>query len=150
VIFIYRAGLLPPSVAPAAVAAMLISSLYTFSRTDMKTIDNFFVGFPALWNVIAFYLFILQPGRITAAVTVGVFSTLTFAPIHFVHPVRAHRYQPWLTILAALWGASSLALLSTNWGPYWMRAWSALSLASAGALLAIGALRTTRGPAKVA
>jgi phosphatidylcholine synthase len=145
-ILIYRADLLPTSIAPFAVAAILISSLYTFARTDMKTEDNFFRGFPALWDVIAFYLFILQPGHIASAIVVGAFCVLTFAPILFVHPIRVRSYQPLLAFVTALWGASSLALLSPDWSPFWMRNWSALSLLSVGVLLAIGALRTLRGP----
>ncbi|MBI3675349.1 MAG: phosphatidylcholine/phosphatidylserine synthase [Proteobacteria bacterium] len=145
-ILIYRAGLLPSAYAPIAVAAILLSSLYTFARTDMKTADNFFRGFPALWNVIAFYLFILRPGQMAGVIVVGVFSALTFAPITFVHPLRVRRYQPWLAALAALWGAVNLALLSPNWSAPWMYTLLALSLTGAGALLAIGVLRTLRGP----
>jgi phosphatidylcholine synthase len=112
----------------------------------MKTADNFFLGFPALWNIIAFYLFMLHPGELAGAIAVGVFLALTFAPIHFVHPLRVHGYQPWLAGLTALWGASSLALLLPDGSPRWRHASLALSLAGAGALLAIGALRTLRGP----
>src|ERR1700716_1543518 len=72
-ILIYHAGLLPSTYAPVAVAAILLSSLYTFARTDMKTPDNFFRGFPALWNVIAFYLFMLQPGQTAGVIVVGLF-----------------------------------------------------------------------------
>jgi phosphatidylcholine synthase len=84
---IYRAGLLPTSYAAVAVGAILVSSLYTFARTDMKTADNFFLGFPALWNIIAFYLFVLQAGALVGVSTVGLFVLLTFAPIHFAHPL---------------------------------------------------------------
>ncbi|HEY0299934.1 MAG TPA: CDP-alcohol phosphatidyltransferase family protein, partial [Rhizomicrobium sp.] len=116
-ILIYRAGLLPPSLESVAVAAILLSSLYTFVRTDMKTEDNFFRGFPALWNVIAFYLVMLRPGQMAAALIVAVFAVLTFAPVHFVHPVRVRRYQPWLGALTVLWGMGSFALLSPDWSP---------------------------------
>jgi phosphatidylcholine synthase len=146
VILIYRTGLLPAPYAPVAVAAILVSSLYTFARTDMKTADNFFLGFPALWNIVAFYLFMLQPGEWTAAIVVGVFLLLTFVPVHFVHPVRVRSYQPWLLGLTMLWGASSFALLSPDWSVQWREAWLALSLCGSGALLVIGALRTLTGP----
>lgn len=148
VILIYRAGLLPASYSPLAAAAILVASLYTFARTDMKTNDNFFLGFPALWNVVAFYLFVLQPGGLIGAIFIAVFLLLTFAPIHVVHPIRVLDYQPWLAGLAALWGMSSLALLSPDWSPPWRHAWLALSLIGAGGLLAIGGLRTLRGPSK--
>lgn len=146
VILIYRSGLLPASYAPVAIAAILISSLYTFARTDMKTGDNFFLGFPALWNVIAFYLFILQPGELASVILVAVFVPLTFAPVHFVHPVRVRSYQPWLAGLAALWAMSSLALLlMPDQDQPWRNTCLALSLLGVGGLLAIGAVRTLRG-----
>ena len=143
---IYRAGPLPTSYAGVAVGAILVSSLYTFARTDMKTADNFFLGFPALWNIIAFYLFELQAGVLVVAVTISVFVLLTFVPVHFVHPVRIRSYQPWTAILTGLWATSSLALLSSDLSLMWRHRLIALSLVSAGALLAIGALRTLRGP----
>jgi phosphatidylcholine synthase len=146
-ILIYRAGLLPQSFAAVGVAAILLSSLYTFARKDMKTADHFFRGFPALWNVIAFYLFVLHPGESAGAIVVAVFSVLTFAPVHFVHPIRVRAYQPWLAILTALWGMGSLALLLPDWSARWMQTWLVLSLAGAAALLAIGLIRTLRGPA---
>ena len=147
-ILIYDAGLLPPAFALAGTAAILLSSLYTFARTDMKTADNFFRGFPALWNVVAFYLVMLRPGQIAAAIIVAVFAALTFAPIHFVHPVRVRLFQPWLAVLTVVWGVGSFALLAPGWSPSGMRAWLALSVAGAVALLAVGAVRTLRGPAK--
>ena len=144
---IYRAGLLPAPYAPIAAAAILLSSLYTFARTDMKTPVHFFRGFPALWNLVAFYLFMLQPGQAAGVIVVAVFAALTFAPIHFVHPVRVRRYQPWLGALTALWGLASLALLWPSWSAPWARVLLYLSLTGAGALLAIGFLRTARGAA---
>jgi phosphatidylcholine synthase len=145
---IYRSDLLPASYSAVAVGAILVSSLYTFARTDMKTGDNFFLGFPALWNIVAFYLFMLQSGRLVGAVTVGVFVLLTFVPIHFAHPLRVRSYQPWIAVLTGLWGISSLALMSPDLGLTSKRALLALSLASAGAIVVIGVVRTLRGPPK--
>ena len=144
-IMIYRAGLIAPPYDAVAVAAILLSSLYTFARTDMKTADNFFRGFPALWNAVAFYLFLLHPGSVASVIVVALFCALTFAPICFVHPVRVRAYQPWLGVLTVIWGIASMALLWPDWGADWMRAWLALSLAGAAGLLAVGALRTLRG-----
>jgi len=144
-ILIDRAGLIAPPFDTIAVAAILLSSLYTFARTDMKTEDNFFRGFPALWNVVAFYLVLLRPGATASMAIVAVFAVLTFAPIHFVHPMRVRGYRPWLGIATALWGIGSVALLLQDWGVGWTRLWLTLSLAGGGALLTFGALRTLRG-----
>ena len=146
-ILIYRAGLISPAFAPAAIMAMLLSSLYAFVRADMKTADNFFRGFPALWNVIAFYLFMLAAGGTVGVIVVAIFSALTFAPITFVHPFRVRGYQPWLSAATVLWSIGSLALFWPRWDAAWRYAWLGMSLAGAGVLLIIGILRAVRGPA---
>ena len=145
-LLIYRAGLVPEQYASLAVGAILVSSLYVFARKDMKTEDNYFRGFPALWNVIAFYLFMLRPGANAGAAIVAAFVLLTFAPIHFVHPIRVKRFQPWLRGMTIVWGLFSLALLVPDWIAVTREILLALSLAGAGALLAVGLLRTLRGP----
>ena len=54
-------GLLPrPLALPAGVVIVVTGALY-FADRDMKTADNYFRGFPALWNAVAFYLFVLRP-----------------------------------------------------------------------------------------
>jgi len=143
-VLIYRDGLLPAGWGGVGVAAILLSSLYTFARTDMKTPDNFFRGFPAVWNVIAFYLFLWRPDPMVGAGVVALFTVLTFAPIHFIHPVRVQSYRPWLSILMPVWGVTSLALL---WpGVPFAGVLMDVSLGCALALFGIGLLRTLRGP----
>ena len=146
-VLIYRAGLLPQAWAVAGVAAILLSSLYTFARTDMKTDDNFFRGFPAVWNVVAFYLFLLKLPPMAALGIVALFGALTFAPIHFIHPLRVRAYGPLVGGITLAWAAASGALLWTGWSDGAVRVWMALSLAGAAALLAAGLWRTARGPA---
>jgi phosphatidylcholine synthase len=92
-------GLLPTSVAtPLGLIIVVTGSLY-FADRLMKTSDYYFRGFPALWNVAAFYLFLIKPTPWLGALAVAALAVLTFAPIHVVHPVRiAHRRA--LTIAA--------------------------------------------------
>ena len=110
-LFLWRAELIPLPLAPWLAGAILISSLYVFARTDMKTDGGYFRGFPALWNLVAFYLFVLQVRPATGAIVVVILVAATFAPIHFVHPFRVREYGKWLPALTAGW-ASDLALLS--------------------------------------
>ncbi len=144
-IFICRAGLVPEALALPLASAILLSSVYVFVRRDMKTPDNYFRGFPALWNVVALYLFVAQPGAAAGALVVAILAILSFAPIRFVHPFRVRDFQPWLRIIAILWAISALALLWPGWGPDTARLWLWLSYASAAVLLAMGLLRTLRG-----
>src|SRR5579864_7543216 len=54
-------GLLPQHVAvPLGVLIVVTGALY-FADRLMKTSDYYFRGFPALWNIAAFYLFVLKP-----------------------------------------------------------------------------------------
>ncbi|HEX8262004.1 MAG TPA: CDP-alcohol phosphatidyltransferase family protein [Allosphingosinicella sp.] len=145
-VFICRAGLVPAALTLPLAAAILLSSVYVFVRRDMKTHDNYFRGFPALWNVVALYLFAARPGEAAGAVAVAVFAVLSFAPIRFVHPFRVRDFQPWLQIVALLWAAATLALLWPGWSAAAGRAWLLASLALAAVLLAVGLLRSLRGP----
>lgn len=149
-IFICRAGLVPEKLALPLAAAILLSAVYVFVRRDMKTQDNYFRGFPALWNVVALYLFVARPGATAGAIMVAILAILSFAPIRFVHPFRVRDHQPWLRILALLWAVATLALLWPGWSPDLARLWLWASFASAAALLALGLIRTLRGAPKPA
>jgi phosphatidylcholine synthase len=144
-LFIVRAGLVPEALALPLAAAVLLSSVYVFVRRDMKTPDNYFRGFPALWNVVALYLFVAQPGTAAGAVVVALLAILSFAPIRFVHPFRVSDYQPWLQVLAFVWAVATLALLWPGWSPDVARLSLYVSYASAAALLGMGLIRTVRG-----
>ena len=144
-VLIWRAGLVPPSLALWLGAAILISSLYIFARTDMKTRDGYFRGFPALWNLVAFYLLVTDASPAAGAVVVVVLVALTFAPVHFVHPFRVRDYGVFLPLLATAWAACTLALLWPGWSVQARGVWLLLSVATAIILLALGFLRTLRG-----
>ena len=145
-LFIIRAELVPPDLALWLAGAIQLSSLYLFTRRDMKSADNYFLGFPALWNVVAFYLFVTQAHPTVGAVAIALFAALTFAPVHFVHPFRVREFQPWPPILATLWTVATVALLWPGWSEGARQAWLACSLASGAILLGLGLLRTVRGP----
>jgi phosphatidylcholine synthase len=145
-VLIWRAELVPPALAPWLCAAILISALYNFTRRDLKTEDNYFRGFPALWNVVAFYLFVTQPAPAASAVIVAAFAALTFTSVPFVHPFRVRDFGAWLPILALVWAAATLALLWPGWSPGVRAALFWTSAILAVILLGLGALRGVRGP----
>lgn len=145
-LFIWRAGLVPAQFAPALAAAILLSSLYVFARADMKTEDDYFRGFPALWNIVALYLFAIRPGPEAGAAIVALLAAMSFAPVHFVHPFRVRDYALWPPLLAMIWAASSAPLLWPDWSPAARAALIWCSAASGLLLIALGLLRSLRGP----
>ncbi|HEX6741115.1 MAG TPA: hypothetical protein VF079_04895 [Sphingomicrobium sp.] len=145
--FLWRLGAFPPAAAFPLVVLILLSSLYTFARTDMKTDDGYFRGFPALWNVVALYVYVAQPPPWLAAGAVAALAALTFAPVHLVHPFRVRDFGWWLPAAALLWGLATASLLlplddSSRGVALWV------SLACAAIVLAMGVVRSVRGARK--
>ena len=100
---IAASGLLPNLLAiPAGVLIVITGALY-FSDRQMKTEDNYFRGFPAVWNLAAFYLYLLEPPPWLAAAMIVVLAALSFAPIKFVHPLRVKHRRALNIPLLALW-----------------------------------------------
>ena len=67
---------------------ILLSSLYHFADTESKTAGNWFVGFPAIWNIVAFYVFAFGLSSTVTSVLVMAAVLATFVPMPWVHPWR--------------------------------------------------------------
>jgi phosphatidylcholine synthase len=101
---ITASGLLLPVAAPLLGIGIVVSSALYFADRRMKASDNHFRGFPALWNVAAFYLFLLHLPPALSSLGIAVLIALTFASFHVVHPVRVVRLR-WLTLWLMAIGA---------------------------------------------
>src|SRR5262245_12322895 len=113
-------GLLPDLLAvPAGIAIVMTGALY-FADRNMKTEDNYFRGFPTLWNAAAFYLFVLKPSPWLAAAAVAALAILTFVPFKFVHPFRVERLRILNITAVVVWSAlASIAIVrDLDGGPF--------------------------------
>jgi phosphatidylcholine synthase len=90
---IAASGFLVPHLAPLLGIAIVVSGALYFSDTRMKTDDNHFRGFPTLWNIAAFYLFLLRPSPWVASIAITALVVATFLPIRVMHPVRVERFR---------------------------------------------------------
>jgi phosphatidylcholine synthase len=103
-------SLLPDLLAlPAGIVIVVTGALY-FADRQMKTEDNYFSGFPALWNIAVFYLFVVKLPPWLAAGIIAALAVLTFVPFKFVHPMRVLRLR--LVNVAALLLWSVLAVIA--------------------------------------
>jgi phosphatidylcholine synthase len=116
-------GLMPDTLAIGCGMVIVVTGALYFADRSMKTTDNHFRGFPAVWNVIAFYLLLLRPAPWLAGATVVIFAVLTFLPVRFVHPFRVTRLR-WLTVaLLALWAVLAfVAVWQELEPPFWVNA----------------------------
>ncbi len=94
----------------AAVIVMAVSC-YTFANVGMKSSDYYFVGFPAIWNVVVLYFYLLDTGAITNLVTILVLAAMTFMPVKFVHPLRVTHWRSFTIPVTVLWAAMTLSLI---------------------------------------
>ncbi|HEY4975246.1 MAG TPA: CDP-alcohol phosphatidyltransferase family protein, partial [Steroidobacteraceae bacterium] len=111
---ITASGLLLPLAAPVLGAGIAVSGALYFADRRMKSDDNHFRGFPGLWNVAAFYLFLLHPPPAISCLGVIILIASTFAPFHVVHPVRVVRLR-WLTLpLIAVWAVLMVITVASD------------------------------------
>lgn len=116
-------GLLPPSVATLLGILIVVTGSLYFADRWMKTADYYFRGFPAVWNVAAFYLFILKPTPWLCAAAVAILAALTFVPVHFIHPVRISHLRALTMAALALWALLALVAVAENLQPgFWTMA----------------------------
>ena len=110
-LFVWRAVLVPDRWTLWVVGAMLMSSAYGFNRTDAKTPDHFFTGFPSYWNIVVFYLLIAGlPSAVNASILV-VLAALVFVPVRYLYPSRTPVLAWPTNVLAAIWGVMILVML---------------------------------------
>ena len=110
-------GLLPQALAiPAGIVVVISGALY-FADREMKTEDNYFRGFPAVWNLAAFYLYLLEPPEWAAALAVVVLAGLSFAPVKFLHPLRVQHWRTANIALLALWAVLAFVAVVQDLSP---------------------------------
>lgn len=110
-------GLIPAPLSYVAGVAIAVTSALYFADMRMKTEDSFFRGFPAVWNVVVFYLLI---GRPSGELTFGVVATLcalTFIPIPFLHPFRVERFRYLTVAVLTIWVALAATALAYDLSP---------------------------------
>ncbi len=86
-------------------------SLYTFANLGMKSHDYYFVGFPALWNLVVLYFHVMQSGPWINLTVIALCCVLTFVPLKYVHPFRVRDWRAVTIPVTVLWAATSFRLV---------------------------------------
>lgn len=107
--FFYKAEMVSSWYMPFCISIILLSSALYYGKKDMVCDEQFFMGFPVLWNfVIFFQFFILHNHEIFNVVSVVFFGLLHFAPIRFAYPSRTRRFF-WAHFLSSIIGLAAAA-----------------------------------------
>ncbi|MDX1369532.1 phosphatidylcholine synthase [Pseudomonas sp.] len=110
-IFVYRFIPLPEYSLLLSVGVILLSSLFCFCNLNMKSKDNYFIGFPAAWNVVIVYLYLLDFAPWLSLVTILVLAGLTLTKMKFLHPFRVKQFMPLNIGVTLLWMVASALLI---------------------------------------
>ena len=130
-----EAPLLPEEARLPAAAAILLSSLFHVADRNSKTEEGYFVGFPAIWNVVLLYLFALGLSPGVSLAIVAIFVLATFVPILAVHPFRVARLRPLTCLVTALWAGTAIAAIANPFpSPLWVQALLLLTAVYLGSL----------------
>jgi phosphatidylcholine synthase len=135
---IVMSGLMLPALGVVCGIAIAVSGALYFADREMKTDDNRFKGFPAVWNVVAFYLLALKPDGWICAAVILLLVILTFAPVCFVHPLRVRQGRALNIVLLVIWAV--IAAL-TVWSDLAPDAWVSAGLLLTGGYFLVAGLR---------
>ncbi|MGQ0601924.1 MAG: CDP-alcohol phosphatidyltransferase family protein [Anaerolineales bacterium] len=83
---------------------VLLASAFGFCQDWAKTEDGFFTGFPSYWNVVVFYLYLLQWPVAVNGLLLFVLALLVFVPIRYVYPTKTKFWMPVTLLGSAVWG----------------------------------------------
>ena len=98
-------------------ALIMAVSCYTFANVNMKSFDYYFVGFPAIWNVVVLYFYLFNTGWLINFITIMGLSILTFVPVKFVHPLRVTHWRNITIPVTVVWAAMTLGLVLSGLKP---------------------------------
>lgn len=110
-------GYLPGRWGGVLASLILLSSLYHFSDEGNKSDDHCFVGFPAIWNIVAFYIFAFSFPGWAVSLVVLVCVGLTFVRMRWLHPMRVRALRPVNLAMSGLWALAAMWAVLAGFPP---------------------------------
>ena len=112
-LLVIQARLVPQGLILPAVSLISLTSALQFSqteaKTDPRTKEFYFKGFPSYWNLLALYLLVLGLNPWINLLVIVVCVVLQFVPIKFIYPSRTTYYYRFNQGIVYGWAASALA-----------------------------------------
>jgi phosphatidylcholine synthase len=128
-------GLMPSPLSVAAGVIIVVTAALYFADGHMKMNDNYFRGFPALWNVVAFYLLLLRPASWVAAAAIAALAVASFVPFPFIHPLRVVRLRAFNVVLLIIWAVLAAITVAHDMSP---GPWITAALCTIGLYILLG------------
>ena len=99
--FFYMADMVPQAWMLPCLTFILLSSALYYGKVGMVADEQYFVGFPVLWNIVVFYCFFVFHNipELNVAIVI-IFAILHFVPIKYAYPSRSKKYF-WLHLITS-------------------------------------------------
>jgi phosphatidylcholine synthase len=95
----------------------VLASAYGFSQEAAKTDDDFFLGWPSYWNVLALYLWLLDLSPTAGSLWLIACAIAVFIPIKYIYPSKLRVLRRTTNAAGMAWGCVMiLAILFPDWG----------------------------------
>ena len=100
--FFYMAKMVPQVWMFPCLTLILLSSALYYGKDGMVADEQYFVGFPVLWNIVVFYCFFIFQNNLELNVAIVIiFAILHFVPVKYAYPSRSKKYF-WLHLTVSL------------------------------------------------
>src|SRR5271157_4463549 len=109
------------------VLVVVVASALYFADTRMKTDDLWFRGFPATWNILVLYLFVLRPPWVVSAAILLGAAAIMFAPVVFVHPLRVVKLRGLTIATSIAWFALAAIAIAEDLSPSGWVVWGLIA-----------------------
>jgi phosphatidylcholine synthase len=130
VVALWRSDLMPTQASFWIGLVVTIASALYFADTRMKTDDLWFRGFPATWNIVVLYLFVLRPPWMISALILLGAAALMFTPVVFVHPLRVVRLRGLTIAMTFAWFAFAAMAIAEKLAPQAWVGWGLIATAA--------------------
>ena len=96
-------GILPEILDIIIPAIIMVTSVISYSNKNTKTDENYYIGFPAIWNVVVLYLVILNYDSLINTGVLIFLIILKILPLRFVHPFRTEKFRKLTLVMSFSW-----------------------------------------------
>ena len=110
-IMIYWFRYVPDQFSVLIPAILIFISIYSYVNLNILTNDNYYNGFPAIWNVIVLYFYIFGTSQNVNLILLTLLIFLKFSPLKCIHPLRVKRFKNLSIIFAIIWFLTSALLI---------------------------------------
>lgn len=114
VMFLLNTNMMPEQYETFVAGLILLTCAIWWARTDHKTDDSWFVGFPCMWNLVVISFLLLKTPPDLVVIISLILCVLQLTNIKFPHPVRVEVLRP-LSISISVIYLVAITIMSINY-----------------------------------